>query len=316
MLWPSGELWPTCALEHEVRVEHVVMISDEEAAERHAKLEQRLDAVLARWVGHAPESQLAGVREAHERALAENPSTAHELRTVTGGGRLAEPVVLAPVVQFFRRDAPELEFPEGTDLLQILWCPGDHPGELGPQPIARWRTSSELTTAESVFPRLNHVAWDHWRITPCDVHPESLMEFPPICNANAGSRRVELSGLLPAELEQRLRQRDAAQADDDDEYFGLVEAPGWKLGGWEISMPEPDHLRKCSCGADMRPLLHVADGEGLDHWPPNVEPDFPWGDPAQCRDQEPTGVSIGRNGLYWILACTANATHPLVTGVY
>ncbi|MGH3210783.1 MAG: hypothetical protein ACRDNO_23810 [Trebonia sp.] len=35
----------------------------------------------------------------------------------TSGGRFPGPVVLAPVVQFFRRDAPELPFPEGTDLL-------------------------------------------------------------------------------------------------------------------------------------------------------------------------------------------------------
>lgn len=38
----------------------------------------------------------------------------------------------------------------------------------------------------------------------------------------------------------------------------------------------------------------------------------------QCSggpDQEPTGTSIGRNGLYWILACT-DPTYELVTDVY
>ncbi|MBR7835274.1 hypothetical protein KDL01_18515 [Actinospica durhamensis] len=316
MLWPADEPWPTCGLEHEVQVESVVMLSDEEAAERHAKLKQRLEEQLTRWAAHMPASQLVPMREALECQLAATPSTAHELRMITSGGRFADPVVLAPVVQFFRRDAPELPFPEGTDLLQILWCPGDHRGALGPQPIARWRSTAELEHAEAAFPPLNHVAWDFWQITPCEVHPEALMEFPPICNAGPDNRRAELFGILPRDLELRLRQRDESGTDEDVAYFRLVAAPGWKLGGWEISMPEPDHLRTCSCGAAMRPLLHVADGEGLDHWPPNGEPDFPWGDPSQWRDQEPTGVSIGRNGLYWVLACTADASHPLVTGVH
>jgi hypothetical protein len=316
MLWPVGEPWPTCEAEHSVEVKRVVMLSDAEAAERHAKLKQRLEAMLARLADHVPESRLAQMREAHAQWLAANPPTAHEIRTTTSGGIFPDPVVLAPVVQFFRRDAPELPFPDGTELLQILWCPGDHQGQLGPQPIARWRTAAEVSTAEEAFPELNHVAWDHWRITPCDVHPETLMEFPPICNAGPNNRRVELFGILPADLEHRLRERDRAQTDKNDQYFRLVEAPGWKLGGWEISMPEPDHLRTCPCGAPMRPLLHVADDEALDHWPPNNEPDFTWGDPTQWRDQEPTGTSIGRNGLYWILACTKDSTHELITDVY
>ncbi|MBR7831228.1 hypothetical protein KDK95_33285 [Actinospica sp. MGRD01-02] len=316
MLWPTGEPWPTCTAEHTIEVERLVLLSDAEAAERHAQLNERFEAMLARIADHLPESRLAQLRETHEQNMVANPPTAHEIRMTTGGGIFTEPVVMAPVVQFFRRDAPELPFPDGTELLQILWCPGEHLGKLGPQPIARWRTAAELDTAEEVFPELNHVAWDFWRITPCEVHPEPLAEFPPICNAGPNNRRTELFGILPTDLEQRLRERDEAQTDENDHYFRLVEAPGWKLGGWDISTPEPDHLRTCPCGASMRPLLHVADGEALDHWAPNAEPDFPWGDPTQWRDQEPTGVSIGRNGLYWILACATDPAHELTTDVY
>lgn len=316
MLWPVAEPWAMCAAEHAVEVKRVVMLSDAEAAERHAKLKQRLDAMLAQLAGHVPEDRLAQLREARAEHLAADPPTAHEIRMTTGGGIFPEPVVMAPVVQFFHRDAPGLPFPDGAELLQILWCPGDHQGKLGPQPIARWRTAAQLDTAEESFPELNHVAWDNWRITPCDVHPEPLMEFPPICNAGPSNNGVELFGILPADLEHRLRRRDQERIDENDQYFRLVEAPGWKLGGWEISMPEPDHLRTCPCGASMRPLLHVADGEALNHWVPKSEPDFTWGDPTRWRDQEPTGTSIGRNGLYWILACTKDPTHELVTDVY
>lgn len=36
---------------------------------------------------------------------------------------------MVPVVQLFARDIPELPFPEGTDVLQLLWCPLIHPDD-------------------------------------------------------------------------------------------------------------------------------------------------------------------------------------------
>ncbi|WP_406127172.1 hypothetical protein [Streptomyces sp. NBC_00989] len=38
-------------------------------------------------------------------------------------------VPMVPVVQLFARDIPELPFPEGTDVLQLLWCPLIHPDD-------------------------------------------------------------------------------------------------------------------------------------------------------------------------------------------
>src|SRR5262245_40812923 len=41
------------------------------------------------------------------------------------------PVPLVPVLQLYAADVPDLPFPPGTDLLQLLWCPYDH-GPLRP----------------------------------------------------------------------------------------------------------------------------------------------------------------------------------------
>ncbi|MFJ7419114.1 hypothetical protein ACIQXD_10880 [Streptomyces uncialis] len=39
----------------------------------------------------------------------------------------AGPLPVVPVVQLFARDVPELRFPEGKDVLQVVWCPLIHP---------------------------------------------------------------------------------------------------------------------------------------------------------------------------------------------
>ena len=42
-------------------------------------------------------------------------------------------------VQLYRRDFPELPFPDGTDLLQVLLCPLHHRENGGPGMRFRWR---------------------------------------------------------------------------------------------------------------------------------------------------------------------------------
>lgn len=57
-----------------------------------------------------------------------------------------EPVAMVPVVQLYARDVPELPFPAGTDVLQVVWCPLIHDDEVGAAlPKVYWR--SEQTVA-------------------------------------------------------------------------------------------------------------------------------------------------------------------------
>ncbi len=43
-----------------------------------------------------------------------------------GTNRPASLVPMVPIVQVRHVDAPSVPFPEGTDLLQVLWCPYEH----------------------------------------------------------------------------------------------------------------------------------------------------------------------------------------------
>jgi hypothetical protein len=168
-------------------------------------------------------------------------------------------VVMTPILQLFARDAPGVEFPVGTDVVQILWCPAWHTGRPGPRPAAFWRASAEVTRPLDTAPRLNHVYKDRWVPQPCVVHPEELIEHPPVCTLD-GDPGAHLLGVLPAELETRIRQWDSGFGHELS-YAALAHAPGWKVGGWEYSWPGTDPLTSCRCGAPMRPLLETYSNE-------------------------------------------------------
>ncbi|GAA0700427.1 hypothetical protein GCM10010193_63990 [Kitasatospora atroaurantiaca] len=67
----------------------------------------------------------------------------------------------------------------------------------------------------------------------------------------------------------------------------------------------------------MRPVLETYSNEELGGlWTPNDTPEFVWGNPGNSQDQQPTGVSIARNGTTWIRLCTADPRHPLDFGLF
>ena len=49
-----------------------------------------------------------------------------------------------PVLQLLAKNASELPFPAGTDVLQVLWCPFDHEPWSSPRPQTRWRRRAEI----------------------------------------------------------------------------------------------------------------------------------------------------------------------------
>ncbi|HEY8984994.1 MAG TPA: hypothetical protein VIU15_36150, partial [Streptomyces sp.] len=55
-------------------------------------------------------------------------------------------VPMVPVVQLFARDVPELEFPEGTDVLQLVWCTLNHPADPEDSVLPRlyWRKETDV----------------------------------------------------------------------------------------------------------------------------------------------------------------------------
>lgn len=141
--------------------------------------------------------------------------------------RLANrPIPLIPVTQLYRRDIPDFAGPDGADVLQVLWCPLDHP-EQGYNPRVRlyWRRAADIGPPLDTAPE-PPVVNGCYLPNPCVVHPEQIREY-------------QYRGLLPEELDARITawQQQIAQREADEDnalsyQADLSVAPGWKVGGF------------------------------------------------------------------------------------
>ncbi|MGW4895846.1 hypothetical protein ACWEQL_26850 [Kitasatospora sp. NPDC004240] len=135
MLWPAAERWPTCRLPHMVEVER-------DATEGERDMFRHADTVreeqFARMISQFPEQvadpssplgRMLTMRETFLREAGPKPPRGRTVKTWEPATP-TEPVPMVPVVQLHAADIPEIHFPDGTDLLQILWCPFQHPDVL------------------------------------------------------------------------------------------------------------------------------------------------------------------------------------------
>ena len=192
-------------------------------------------------------------------------------------------VVMAPVMQLFRRDIPmglslpEWLFPGASDLLQILWCPNEHPETLGPLARMFWRDSAQLVEASPHKPELGQADLADAVPAPCLLHPEVVTEFPPLnYDGDYARERDLLPPLLPADLNDRVSAWVHPDEPDLGEgvphYWALATAPGWKLGGWADYASYPDRYARCRCGAPTRLVFDAMGAEGLEGWWQPIEP--------------------------------------------
>jgi hypothetical protein len=213
---------------------------------------------------------------------------------------------LVGVLQVYARDVPELPFPDGTDLFQLLWCPNTHEDPwYGPKPVTVWRTAADVTAVladppEPVFDSASDEA--DYDPVPCLVHPERVTEYPDADD-------------LPEELGERVREWDQAADDDAPPLYwsALSTAPGTKLLGhprWYQYPLWPD----CACGRRMRHLATIS-SEELFHAGRRWQPDDDGEDPpsATPRNYAPHGILIGDVGDMYLFTCDACPDRPLRT---
>ncbi|MER7278436.1 hypothetical protein ABT369_28745 [Dactylosporangium sp. NPDC000244] len=197
------------------------------------------------------------------------------------------PTPMIPVAQVYRHDAPDFAGPDGTDVLQVLWCPLDHLDE-GYNPLVRvfWRRAAGVTRvlAEPPAPAEVH---EEYVPAPCVVHPERVREYDYI-------------GSLPGDLAARVRERFGSRY-----QYDLSLAPGWKLGGfanWSLTDPLPMDCE--ACGAPMTLLFTAASSEGPASW-----------QPLEDAPVTPTGIVIGRGYSLYVFRCPASFEHPVATAM-
>jgi hypothetical protein len=281
LLWPADEEWPTCP-DHDGPWRLGVAPDDVRVGRR-----------VLREAWARPRAEGADVLTAEEHALVDRGTKAHR-RALDG------PVPLVPVAQIRAADVPALPRPDGTDLLQVLWCAFDHP-EQGyvPRVALYWRRAADVVTPLAAPPRPTVIGNDDYLPEPCVLHPETVTEYPAPHE-------------LPQELADRIEEWEETQA--ARYQYDLAVAPGWKLGGhapWSFSDPFP--MACAECGSGVRPLLTIDGDEwdgGSGSWRPVEDAGYTGHHcDGPARD---TQITIGRGYTLQVYVCEASYGHPPV----
>ncbi|WP_317795804.1 hypothetical protein [Actinoplanes sichuanensis] len=210
---------------------------------------------------------------------------------------------LVPILQLFAEDVPEIPFPDGTDVLQVLWCPFDH--DSFPRPELRWRRRADVGARRPAMPEPDPESDPERVPRRCLLDPERVTEYP--------------SWDLPKDVRQLLEDRfsQLKSATGWDYEADLSVAPGTKIGGYPGWVQLPD-WPVCDCGKVMNHLLTVAsldfDDANGKRWVPLEDrpvPPVPSGAAwYSATEQNPTGLMIGDVGGMYLFVCTSCTDRP------
>ncbi|WP_320783827.1 hypothetical protein [Streptomyces sp. CRN 30] len=283
LLWPADEPWPHCDGPHPPDGNPATSPAD-------VRLRRRIRAAAASRSPGRPRYT------AEEKAADERIGVGHPWPD--------GPVALLPVAQLYVRDIPSTYAPERADLLQVLWCPFDHPSDPKPRTELFWRSATAVEDVLTAPPEPAVAQLAGYVPEPCLLHPERVTEYPD---------SMELS----EELREVLGDWNtwaAAQAVPDSYYEPAPEefyrnelsiAPGWKTGGWTrwgLTDPVP---RPCpECGSEMSPLLTIASAE----WDDGTRSWMPYED--QDATAHPTMLELAGGYDLQLYTCPTSPDHP------
>lgn len=198
---------------------------------------------------------------------------------------------MVAVIQIYRFEVPDIvPFPDGCDLLQVLWCPRRHEDQWV-VPTVCWRAAEavgEVRQAPPLPPETEYRQVPR----PCVVHPELVTEYP--------------SWDLPYELWDALEVRfEQVEKETGWEYqYHLSTAPGIKLGGYPGWCQDPQWPNCPGCRTPMDHLLTVESTEEADSrraWTPLEDRDI--------RPEGP-GLVLGDLGGVYLFECRTCPGRP------
>lgn len=293
LLWPADEPWPHCD------GPHVVDGINPALSPADVRLERRIRAA-SRGRSLTPQ----------EREPLERIRPPRELPVKLAVAPYEGSIAMLPVAQLYTRDVPDLPMPEGADLLQVLWCPFDHP--IMPKTALFWRSAATVADTLTTPPEPPAMQFDGYLPEPCLLSPEQVTEYPD---------HLELSEELQEQLgnwsvwQAAGTDVDSAYASFPQEFYDseLAGAPGWKVGGWPRWGATDPAPRLCpDCDSDMDALLTIATFEGEDDssWVPHEEPaDEPPSGFDHFEPRRPTAVQIGSGYDQQLYVCPAAPEH-------
>ncbi|MEU4352028.1 hypothetical protein [Streptomyces sp. NPDC023838] len=296
LLWPADEPWPYC------EGPHVWDQVNAALSPQDVRQQRRIRAAVASRPDGIPEMA---------RYTPEERAIDDQIRA--GRPWPDAPVPMLPVAQLYTRDIPRLR-PPGTalaDLLQVLWCPFDHPAH--PRTALFWRSAAAVVDVLAAPPEPPVVQFPGYLPQPCLLAPEDVTDYPNLLE-------------LDEDVQQQLGEWsswqaagptvDSAYAIAPQEFYlnKLSHAPGWKVGGWTrwgLTDPIP---RVCdACGTEMDPLLTIASAE----WDPSTESWMTYEDQARSTQSltdpqpwNPTMLDLARGYDLQLHVCPASPDHP------
>lgn len=284
LLWPAEEPWPVRTPAYPPHGPLTTL----------ADIRARRNLLTDAWA--RPRGPRENLLTEQEQEIIDRINAGHPPELMPEG-----PLPLIPVAQLYARDVPALSFPEGTNLLQILWAPFDDIEGCSDAVQLRWRRSSDVTKALTAPPEPSYVTDTDHVPAPCVLHPEEVQEFPP-------------PHLLNEEQDSRVTAW--AKARSEDYWSDLSVAPGWKLGGWpaHFTFRDPAEANELHCGECRGPveaLLTIDSSEwdgGTGSWRP-TEDARRSGAPRYRTACEPTMVNIGRGYTLQLYNCISSPTH-------
>lgn len=307
LLWPASEPWPHCDSPHELDgLNPARSLAD-------VRLERRIRAAAhGRRLTPQERETLDRINPRRDGPITKPP----KVQPYDGS------IAMLPVAQLYVRDVPGLRAPTGADLLQVLWCPFDHPPrEYMPRTALFWRSTDAVTDILTEPPEPAAVQYQDYVPEPCTIAPEQVTEYPAPLELDDDLReQVEMwcirhsTGIEP-DIEDYRDSKYAAEAELYDRE--LCAAPGWKVGGWIGWGLNDPYAQPCPvCGTSTEPLLTIAGAEwdSASHsWIPDEDraaglldigyPDGPG---------HPTKICIGRGYDQIVRVCPASLDHPHV----
>ncbi|MFE2146324.1 hypothetical protein ACFXA3_32125 [Streptomyces sp. NPDC059456] len=298
LLWPAGEPWPHCDGPHEWDGVNVALSPEDVRVLRRSR---------------------AAAEDRRRRDPQEPWATPEELATekrIMAGRPWPEgAIAMLPVAQLYMRDVPLLDRPAQSeaDLLQVLWCPFNHPEH--PRTALFWRSEATVAEVLATPPEPSAIQFDTYLPEPCLLTPELVTEYPDY---------LELGQELQDQLGDWSRWQAAAGVAPDSSYEVapqelymdmLSTSPGWKTGGWTrwgLTNPVP---RLCQeCGTEADPLLTIAttewNGGSGESWSPEEEPANPTPLIPGTPPANFTMIDIAGGYDLQLHVCPASPNHP------
>ncbi|MCB5168864.1 hypothetical protein LG634_29100 [Streptomyces bambusae] len=296
LLWPATEPWPHCDGPHVWDRRNPAPSPD------GVRLQRRITEDAVRRADGDP-----GALQYTPEELADH-QRAREGRPWPDG-----PVPLLPVAQLYLRDVPSLRPPGPADLLQVLWCPFEHPAV--PRTEMFWRTAASVTDVLAAPPEPPVVQFSSYLPQPCLLFPEQVTEYPHSAELEDEVRR-QMEDCHTWQLD--VDPHDVDPYEDEptpqDVYDrSLSIAPGWKTGGWTRWGLTDPYPRLCgACGTAMDPLLTIASsewGETSTSWIPDEDRDVP-ASALNPYPEQPTKVEIADGYDLQLYTCPSSPEHP------